>query len=100
VGDDRDLFRFLEADLSRAGDVETVTCRCAYAGDVLQRAAELANEEWSEEEAGAELARLSTRDALHGAQTRLISALFANRALDLVGIRMTRIIWKALDASR
>ena len=98
MGDDRDLFRFLEADLSSAGDVHTATRLDDCQVDVLHRAAELANEDWSEEEAGAELARWSTRDALHAAQTKLISALFANRALDLVGIRMTRIIWRALDA--
>jgi hypothetical protein len=98
VGEDHDLFRFLEADLSSAGALDTVAGGGEYPEEVLQRAAELANDEWSEEEAGAELARLSTRDALHAAQTTLIGALFANRALDLVGIRMTRIIWKALDA--
>jgi hypothetical protein len=91
-----DLFRFLEADLSSAGSLDTVPGGPGKPVDVLQRAAELVNDDWSEEEAGAELARLSTREALHAAQTRLISSLAANRALDLVGIRMTRIIWKAL----
>lgn len=95
MDDDRDLFGFLEADLSNAGNVDTVS-GWDEPVDVLQRAAELANDEWSEEEAGAELARLSTPEALHAAQTTLISALAANRAVDLVGIRMTRIIWKAL----
>jgi hypothetical protein len=98
MGEDHDLFHFLEADLSGESAVDTVARRDTHPVDVLQRAAELANSEWSEEEAGAELARLSTPEAMHAAQRRLICALFANRALDLVGIRMTRIIWKALDA--
>jgi hypothetical protein len=95
MDDDRDLFGFLEADLSNSGNVDTVSGWDTPV-DVLQRAAELANDEWSEEEAGAELARLSTPRSLQAAQATLISALAANRAVDLVGIRMTRIIWKAL----
>ena len=65
--------------------------------DVLQRAAELANDDWTEEEAGWELASLCDQAELHTAQQSLLAGLARNPCADIRGIRMSRIIWKALD---
>lgn len=65
--------------------------------DVLQRAAELANDDWTEEEAGWELASLCDHSELHSAQQALLAGLARSPYVDVRGIRMSRIIWKALD---
>jgi len=65
--------------------------------NVLQRAAELANDDWTEEEAGFELASLCDQDQLHTAQQALLAGLATNPYVDPRGIRMSRIIWKALE---
>ena len=64
--------------------------------NVLQRAAELANDDWTEEEAGCELAASAIRPAAHRA-TGLLAGLATNPYVDTRGIRMSRIIWKALE---
>ena len=65
--------------------------------NVLQRAAELANDDWTEEEAGWELASLCDHAELHDAQRALLAGLANNPYADVRGIRMSRIIWRALD---
>lgn len=65
--------------------------------DVLQRAAELANDDWTEDEAGCELASLCDHSELHSAQQALLAGLARNPYVDTRGIRMSRIIWRALD---
>ena len=66
--------------------------------DVLRRAAELANDDWTEEEAGWELASLCDQTELHLAQQALLAGLARNPYVDFRGIRMSRIIWNALEA--
>ena len=65
--------------------------------DVLQRAAELANDDWTEEEAGWELASLCDQAQLHTAQQALLAGLVSNPYVDARGIRISRILWKAMS---
>ena len=66
--------------------------------DVLQRAAELANDDWTEDEAGFELASLCDEGELRRAQQALLAGLARNPYVDFRGIRMSRILWKALSS--
>jgi hypothetical protein len=85
-----DLFAFWEADLvksqgrfepSIAGALSPIGC-----------ALELAPPEWSEQEAGAELGRLFSRQELHAAESQLLAQLAHTPFLDKRGIRAARVL--------
>ena len=65
--------------------------------NVLERAAELANEDWTEEEAGLELASLCDQAQLRTAQQAVLAGLVNNPYVDARGIRISRILWKAMS---
>ena len=67
--------------------------------DVLGRARELVNDEWSEAEAARELASLAAYDELRDTHIRLLAALLRTPFVDIPGIRVSRVIWAALDVS-
>ena len=92
-----DLFAYLEADV-----IQTQSMRpppVPRGMDVILRALEIATDEWTEGEAGAELARLFRRDELWAGQTRLLGALQRSPLVQLRGIRASRVLWSALDQS-
>lgn len=94
--DDAELFDFLEASLAGVA-VERV--ESATPVDALELARELANADWSEDEAGRELARLASYQALRAAQSRLLGALLTSPYFEGRGIRVSRILWVALDVA-
>jgi hypothetical protein len=92
-----DLFAYLEADIVHAQGSRPPSVPKAM--DVIFRALELATDEWSEGEAGAELARLFARGELWAGQTRLLGALQRSPFVQVRGIRASRALWSALDQS-
>src|SRR4051812_47870269 len=85
------LFAFLEADL--APQVTVASPEAEKDADPVWRALELATPEWSEQEAGAEMALLWDRETLRAAQTRLVAALHRCPFVHRRGIRAARILW-------
>ncbi len=90
-----ELFDYLERSLVAAEDFDLPDALCSR--DPLELAMELANDEWSEDEAGRELARRASYDDIRLAQANLLCTLMRNPAVDIRGIRMSRILWAALD---
>lgn len=88
---------FLEADLAGATPSPAWGRRLADPTRLLIRAAELANNDWSEVEAARELGRLATVDCLRAAHTAVLHALILNPFLDIRGIRIARILQATLD---
>jgi hypothetical protein len=91
---DDDVFAYWERTWTDALPVRTEGCV-----DVLARAAELINDEWSEAEAGRELAELASCDQLHGAQIRLLEVIVRTPFPDVGRIRLSRVIWAALGVA-
>lgn len=92
-----DLFAFLELDVAKVEHARPAMG--ATDGDPVLRALELATAEWSEVEAGAELARLHGRAEIRAGQTRLLAALCRSPFVEVRGIRAARVLWSALDQS-
>src|SRR3954447_20752423 len=93
-----DLFSFLEADLVRTTSDRRPSR--VTDPDPVRRALELATDEWSEGEAGEELAGLFGREELRVGRRRLFAALYRSPFLQLRGVRAARILGVALDRSR
>ena len=89
-----DLFAFLERDL--AGERQASTAMLGVLSP-LEQVAELANADWSEDEAGTELARTCDRLDLLWAQHLLLNSLMRNAGLDRQGVQMARIVARALS---
>ena len=89
-----DLFAFLEADIARTRGIEPDV---AVDLDPVLCASAMATDEWSPDEAAAELARLFTRDSLRAGQTRLLAGLAVTPFVCRRGIRAARLLWSALD---
>jgi hypothetical protein len=90
-----DLFAFLEAEL--AGDPPTPAAHAEEAVPLLQRAAQLVTADWPEDEAARELARTSRHEDLRDAHLLLLRALLRSPFVERKGIRIARIMWRALD---
>jgi len=92
-----DLFEFLEADLKslrpRGGEA-------ARLEDALPRAFELVSSEWTEVEAGQELARLCDYAALRNAQSTLMAAMLVSPIVLVREILAARALWVAIDEAR
>jgi predicted nucleic acid-binding protein len=92
-----DLFDFLEADLAGpAPDPEVAVAR-EDAVPLLQRAAQLVTADWAEDEAARELARTTRYEDLRDAHLLLLRALLRSPFVERKGIRIARIMWRALD---
>jgi len=87
------LFDFLEANL--AGGVAIPPHSGAV--DLVTRVAELANADWTDDEAAHEMTRFCTYEEIRVAQVSVLAALVQNPATDLHRIRVSRILWRALD---
>lgn len=87
---EQSLFDYLERDLVAHSPAQVVR-------DPLVHAAELANDEWTEDEACEELAIVTEVDALRSAYARLCATLAGEPALDVRGVRTARILRRALD---
>ena len=89
----QDVFEFWEASLSDRGDALPHSCT----SDPLSLSRELHVGEWSEQEAGLELARRCSLTDLRAAQTQLLATLqWSLVALPQV-IGVSRALWIALD---
>lgn len=95
-----DLLAYLEADL--VGAERPVARRRHFADPtrLLTRAAELANEDWSEAEAARELGHLASADCLRAAHIMVLGSLMRNPFVDVRGIRVARILVAAIDEHR
>lgn len=89
----QDVFSFWEADL----DGEAVPDGTPVSCGALALAIELQTADWTEEEAGAELARRCDARSLHAAQEALLEALQTSPALVVRAICASRALWVALD---
>lgn len=71
--------------------------RSVFDIDLLSRALELANDDWTEQEAAMELARVAggDREKLLEAYERLIAGLVRQKTLDVRGVRASRITSRA-----
>lgn len=90
-----ELFDYLERSLVDAEDFE-IPAALEWR-DPLELAAELANDDWPEDEAGREVVRRASYDEIRQAQASLLCELMRNPCVDVRGIRMSRILWAALD---
>ena len=84
------LFDDFERDL--AG---TVTSEWRHGA--VAHAFELANAEWTEDEAACELARANRPDDVRAAYSLVLSSLMSKTRIDIRGIRAARILLRALD---
>ena len=89
----QDVFSFWEADL----DGEAVPSGTPVSCGALALAIELQTADWTEDEAGAELARRCDARSLHAAQEALVEALQTSPALVVRAICASRALWLALD---
>jgi hypothetical protein len=87
----QDVFRFWEADLTGVQAPQPAT------GGALALAMELQTADWTEEEAGAELARRCDSRSLHTAQEVLLEAFQKSPALLIRAICASRALWVAID---
>lgn len=85
-----DLFAFLEQDLTG-----TISPPC-FRNCVLH-SAELATAEWTDHEAGQEVARRSGREDVLSGYVTVLTSLARNPMADVRGVRMARILRRALD---
>lgn len=92
-----DLFAFLEADLAEAAPAPAPSATAENAVRLLQRAAQLITADWPEDEAARELARTSRYEDLRDAHLLLLRALLRSPFVERKGIRVARIMWRALD---
>ena len=91
------LLEYLEADLAGAQVPATRSYDDASPARLLQAVAELANSEWTEDEAAREAVRLARPDALRAAYAVAFGSLLSNPFVDILGIRITRILLAAID---
>lgn len=89
----QDAFSFWEADLTG----EPITDVSRPACGALALALELQTADWTEEEAGAELARRCDARSLHTAQEALLGAFQNSPVLLVKAICASRALWVALD---
>lgn len=87
----QDVFAFWEADITGARGAGPSTC------GALALAMELQTADWTEEEAGAELARRCDSRSLHTAQEVLLEAFRKSPALLIRAICASRALWVAID---
>lgn len=92
-----DPLAYLEADLGGADLPKATVCRPSDPAYLLKHVAELANNEWSEAEAAAEIAARACVDCLVVAYAEVVNALCRNPFVDIPGIRIARILLAALD---
>ena len=92
-----DLFAFLEANVRQVQEDRRRAGGPAV--DAVLRALELTSDEWSEEEAAAELAGLLGHKDLLVGQRHLLALLSVTPFAQRRGIRAARIMWSALDRS-
>ena len=87
----QDVFAFWEDDITGVRASDPSTC------GALALAMELQTADWTEEEAGAELARRCDSRSLHAAQQVLLEAFQKSPVLLIRAICASRALWVAID---
>ena len=92
---DDEILAYLDSSLSRPARHVPRPAQL----DLMERVFELASRDWTEEEAGAELAWLAQYDRpmLETLYQRLVAGLIRNPLPDIVGVRASRAAFSALQ---